>query len=339
MMKVNNSIDTAVLQLTTWYLVIIMVVSFAFSAALFQIYKQEFARGLGRQSLIFRDLPLGVVPNLERLRDSQIEESVEHLSRNLVLFNLATLVLGGAAAYLLAKRTLRPIKDAMDAQNRFIADASHELRTPLTSMRTEIEVGMRDEGLDLPEAKRLLASNLEEVVHLNDLASSLLKLAKPAEEKEIGEANISNAAAKTIELVKSAAEAKQIKLENKIAGNVSARFDEPGLIEVLTILVDNAIKYSPASSTITIGTSDVEKRRAVFVKDEGEGIRASDLPHIFDRFYRAELSRTKEQVPGYGLGLAIAKQIAESNHATLSAKSELGKGSEFTITFAPNLPK
>jgi len=329
----------AYLKLTLFYVLIVMVISVGFSVAIYQISSEELGRGLGRQTGILRDFPMNVptsrnpiIQDLENIKLQQLEESSNHLQRNLIYFNLLILILSFIISYFLAKRTLKPIEEAMGAQNRFTADASHELKTPLTAMRTEIEVSLRDKGLKISDAKKLLGSNLEEIAKLESLSSALLKLTKLEEEikLEFKELALSEIITEAFEKVESLAADKNIEFETKFK-EVPVRGDRQSLVELFVILLDNAIKYSPKKSKISINIKQEKKHATVSIKDRGIGIKASDLPHIFERFYRADQSRSKEKTDGYGLGLSIAKRIVELHDGEISAKSSPGKGSEFIV--------
>jgi two-component system, OmpR family, sensor histidine kinase CiaH len=109
------------------------------------------------------------------------------------------------------------------------------------------------------------------------------------------------------------------------------RGEKSSLTELFTILLDNALKYSPPETVISISSEILRHEVKVSVVDQGVGISAADLPHIFERFYRGDKSRS--QVDGFGLGLSIAKKIVESYNGTISVSSQLGQGSSFTVTF------
>jgi signal transduction histidine kinase len=176
-------IQSAVFRLTLSYLGIIMVLSLLFSVALYRVSYDQVAAGVGRQENAINHMP--VPPQYQSSRADfvqALEDQLDDIQRRLVLrlaaLNLATLLLGGGAAYYLARRTLLPIQEAMEAQGRFTADASHELRTPLTAMRSEIEVALRDKRLGIDDARQLLDSNLEEIAKLEALSAGLLRLAR-----------------------------------------------------------------------------------------------------------------------------------------------------------------
>ncbi|HXH27069.1 MAG TPA: HAMP domain-containing sensor histidine kinase, partial [Candidatus Acidoferrum sp.] len=244
---------------------------------------------------------------------------------------IVLLAVACAASYLLARHNLRPLEQAMEAQSRFTADASHELRTPLTTMRTEIEVALRNPALGKAEMRDLLHSNLEEVAKLKALSEGLLRLAQ-ADGAAVQMARVSLAAVvkNASKQLAATAGAKHITIAENIK-DVTVTGDQQSLSELLVILLDNAIKYSPEQTTVTITTLTQNKQALCTVADQGRGIKAADLPHIFDRFYRTDASRSKLSPGGYGLGLPIARKIIEAHRGSIEVKSAPGKGSTFTI--------
>lgn len=323
---------SAALRLTFWYLAIIMVLSIVFSGALYRLSVNELDRNVNRQIGYFNNF-LGPrdTTNYLQLRHEQLDEGRTHLKADLVVFNLMVLVGGGAASYWLARRTLEPIEQALESQSRFAADASHELRTPLTAIQTENEVALRDPKLNKTQATDLLKSNLEEVAKLKALSEGLLKLANTSGRID----NPQTVAVKDIiepavERLAKAAELKHIKIVNK-PNQLTVRGDPDSLVELVSILIDNAIKYSPNKSQVTIVTSRQHKDVLIEVADRGTGIERSELAKIFDRFYRSDSSRAKSDGGGYGLGLAIAKKIAEAHGGHIEVLSTLGSGSTFIL--------
>lgn len=334
---------SAYLKLTLYYVLIVMIISLVFSLTIYNISLREIDRGLGRQMRALRELPDdSQLPfpfqDLERIKLEQQEATNNYLRLNLIYFNILILALSAVISYFLAKRTLRPIEEMVLAQNRFIADASHELKTPLTAIRTEIEVNLRNKKLRLEDSKKLLASNLEEVGKLETLSNALLNLAKYREDikLEFKKISLSEIIVEAYEKIEKMATKKSIVFSCHPAldagsNRIYIKGDKQSLIELFVILLDNAVKYSPKNSKVTINIFKKDKHAAVEVKDHGIGIKASDLPHIFDRFYRADHSRNKEKADGYGLGLSIAKRIVKLHGGTMVCQSSPGKGSEFII--------
>lgn len=335
--------QSARLKLTAWYLVLIMAISIVFSIVIYQGITQEIDRSLRMQQFrIYRIQhpdaapPTFVIsPNNLPIDYSEIYESATNRIRLvLILINAGIFLLAGGAGYFLAGRTLRPIQEMVDEQNRFITDASHELRTPLTALRSEIEVNLRDEKLSLEEAKSLLASNLEEVENLQSLSDNLLQLAQHQQPQVIevkSAISLADVLEEAVHKVQSLAKKKYITIEQKKVGTIKVNGDKQSLIQLFVILLENAIKYSSEKTIVSITTKSVDHMIHVLVSDEGIGIDKKDIPHIFDRFYRADSSRTKQDVSGYGLGLAIAKKIIEGHNGEISVKSEKNKGTTFTV--------
>lgn len=320
--------DSATMRLTAWYVVILMVISLLFSVVLYHVASDEFNHALGPrrpgETSIFADDVTAL-----NLRQQRIDDSNSRLTGNLVLFNLIVLAGGGVLSYVLARRTLSPIQDAMEAQARFSSDAAHELRTPLAVMQTETEVALRDTKSSKNSYGDALRSNLDEVHRLRTLTDRLLVLSSN-HEIEIGDVQLDDVAGEAMNRSITLAQSKHIAIDNTV-GRVAVRANADSLADIVTILIDNAIKYSPAKSTVTLTSSIQDKYAVVSVADEGMGIAEQDLPHIFGRFYRADTSRSKVNVEGHGLGLSIAKRLVELQHGEITVESTAGKGSTFSI--------
>jgi signal transduction histidine kinase len=269
---------------------------------------------------------------------SQFPDLLQDVQRRLiteiVVIDAVIITIFAAAGYFFAGRALRPIQEMVEEQNRFVSDSSHELRTPLTALRTSIEVNLRDRKLTLEKAKSLLQENLEEVTNLQALSDSLLALAQyqntPTETLH-GSLKILEVLEEANKKVHALAEARKITIS--VTGrDYQLRGDRETLVELFVILLDNAIKYSPEESAISVATEKTDGFVAISVTDQGIGIAEKDLEHIFDRFYRADKSRSREgKKNGYGLGLSIAQSIVEAHNGEIEVESEAGEGSTFTV--------
>jgi len=315
------------IKLTAWYLVIIMLISLSFSAMIYRGATFELNRieRIQRVRLSFPPRP-GIEPEI-------VEETKRRIALALASLNLIILGVSGAAGYFLAGKTLKPISEMLEDQKKFVSDASHELRTPLTSLKSEIEVNLRDKNLDLRGAKKVLASNLEEVNNLQNLSDKLIKLTRyPKGGNNFLPIKISLSviAKEATSKVSSLAESKKIEITNKIR-NITLEGEKESLVELFVIFLDNAIKYSPRGGNIELTAVKTDSRAVISFVDHGLGIDKEDIPHIFDRFYRGDKSRTKSGVFGYGLGLAIAKQIAERHGGSIKVDSQINKGTVFTV--------
>lgn len=323
-------IRSAVLRLSLLYLAIAIIISLSFSWLLYRTASEELDHELRRPPNI-KQLGINSVNAFERFRTDRLNESRDRLRTQIIILDVLTLVAAGGVSYYAARRTLLPIAAALATQTRFAGDASHELRTPLAAMQTEIEVSLRDKGLTKAELRELLASNLEEVNKLQHLSENLLLLASQAEARLTMEPLDSQQVirAAMMRLGKPAA-AKNIKFNDQttpqpVVGNAV------GLEELSYILLDNAIKYSPSESVVTVSNLAQGKHVTLAVSDRGIGITPDKLPHIFERFYRADASRNKTGDGGYGLGLAIAADIARLHHTSVRVQTKDQVGTTFSI--------
>jgi two-component system, OmpR family, sensor histidine kinase CiaH len=315
-----------------WYLLIIMVLSLGCSLALYHVSLVDLQNNAHRQMGYFNNLlEPGDLRGYARIRDNQLTQDRNHLKGSLIFFNLMVLLAGGVVSYGLARRTMEPIEEALEAQKRFTGDASHELRTPLAVMQSEIEVALRSKSLSKERAVALLHSNLEEVGKLKTLSDGLLRLASENAKNLVTETVPLNQVVKeAVDRQAKTAKGKNITIKQDITDS-NLKGDPQSLTELISLILDNAIKYSPEGTQVSIESKKKSRHAVIIISDQGQGIKASDLPHIFDRFYRADTSRTKNNVDGYGLGLAIAKKITDLHGGTITAKSKIGKGSVFTI--------
>ncbi len=320
-------------RLALTYLTIIMVLTVSFSAVFYQQSISEARANLQRQESRLQQYLYFTTPEgISSIQAAELKAFRRNVLKRLAALNIGMLVLGGLVSYLLARRSLQPLEEALEAQGRFTSDAAHELRTPLTAMKTEIEVALRSGSITNSEARRLLASNLEEIDKLQLLTAALLRLARSdttdtSTHKRYRLADILQAAAERLE---SRAAERHIRIELP-ATRLLVRGDSDQLVELFVPLIANAIKYSHDNSTVSIKARRREGRLCVDVIDTGIGIAEVDLPHIFDRFYRADQSRNKSGVEGYGLGLSLAKAIAEAHGGRITVKSRYGKGSTFRV--------
>jgi signal transduction histidine kinase len=333
--------QSATLKLTGWYLLILMAISILFSVAIYNVTTNEVGERLQQLQTRFERRELDGLstpppwlttgdPTYAQLRAEQNERAGHNLLIALYYVNLLILIAGGAGSYFLARRTLGPIEEAHEAQSRFTSDASHELRTPLAVMKMELEVALRDKDLTKAAMREQLESNLEEVNKLSDLAQTLLQLSRldhgKLEREQLSLNSIVNDVIKRYDKT-----GKRVAF-NKSTKNHILYANRASVEELVTILVDNALKYSPDDSLVQIATSRRDRRACLEVTNTGEGISADDLPHIFDRFYRADTARTKSSAQtGHGLGLALAKQIVQLHGGELSATSAPGHATTFTV--------
>jgi signal transduction histidine kinase len=221
--------------------------------------------------------------------------------------------------------------ETLAQQRRFVADASHELRTPLTSIQGYAR--MLDQwALDDPAtAREGIAAIGREAARMSQLVDNLLLLARGDETGavlDLGEHDLNEVVASAVAAARASADGRLSLIEQVFPIPVVARFDRTRIQQVATILLDNAIKFAPPGGTVTISTRTTLDGVELAVADTGPGIAPEDLPHIFERFYRADQSRP---TGGAGLGLAIAQQIADRHGGTIRVQSESGRGATFVL--------
>jgi len=313
--------ESATLKLTLWYAAIIVVISGRFSVVIYSIASSEVGSRIGDFQQNVRQKYTLDLPYYNSLRDEQVHEAEASLLVSLIVTNACIWLAGGIGSYYLAKRPLRPIEESHEAQSRFTSDASHEHRTPLASMKIELEVALRDKDLKKEEMKELLESNLEEVNKLTALSQTLLQLSRLDHDNITREkVNLNDVAERVVERFNKIQP--RVEVMNSQTLNVLA--NASNIDELLTILVDNALKYSPADSKVSVAYIKQKNLSGFSVTNSGKGIPADVLPHIFDRFYRADTSRTSGDKKGFGLGLALAKKLVQIH------------GGELTVSSAPN---
>jgi signal transduction histidine kinase len=223
----------------------------------------------------------------------------------------------------------RQLEQTLDSQRRFVADASHELRTPLTTIRGNIELLRREPPIDAKERADVLADTKDEVDRLIRLVHELLVLARA----DAGQAlhreplPVKPLLEDVCRQFRLLAPQRTILCESLPDAQVLG--DRDTLKQVFLILLDNAIMHTSPGATVGMTAVVAEGRVAISVRDNGAGIAPDVLPHIFERFYRSQVSRSGI---GTGLGLSIAKELVEAQEGTISVESKIGQGSVFTVT-------
>lgn len=332
---------SALLKLTAAYLAIVMFISSMFSVVLYHFATSELSSGLQNQyhRWFSEYQPFGL--RVPASPGTELAARSHHILVELIYFNLLVLVVIGAASYLLARRSLRPIEAAHEQQKRFTADVSHELRTPLTALKMETEVALLDKKAPAALLRDVLTSNLEEVERMEGLINELLQLSS-LEASEVRSSfapvQLQTVAEAALGSIQKLADSKRIQIDN-IGGQAMTVGDRAALIQLVVILLENAIKYSPVGSSVSLGVQMAGGRALVDIKDRGRGIDRGALPHIFDRFYRADPARSPQEVQGFGLGLSLAKLIADLHGGEITLTSTAGHGTTATVSLPLAAPE
>jgi signal transduction histidine kinase len=248
----------------------------------------------------------------------------QYLTGLLILGSIASLLLA-FISWWLAGRSLSPAQKAWDQQQNFVSNASHELRTPLTLIRATAEIGLRAHVSQ--EQGQTLQDIVNETDYMNHLVDDLLLLSRlDAQRLQLAREiiPISNLIAETLRQMEKLAQEKNITLTmDTIKGNITG--DPARVRQVLLILLDNALRFTPPGGTIHLSAKASGKFIEIVVADSGSGIPPEHLPHLFERFYQVRTNATNDSRSN-GLGLSIAKALIEAQHGTIHIESAPGKG-------------
>lgn len=257
--------------------------------------------------------------------DLSLLSSLVDLSAAIIIFSLIFVFV---FSYFLSKWAIKPVKNAFENQKRFISDASHELKTPLTVISANADVLESEIG-----DNKWLSNIKSQSSLMSGLVYDLLDLAKLDETKDemiMTEFDLSSVVLnKALEFECTAFENHKT-FEQNIKENIKFKGNEDSIKHLVTILIDNAIKHSDVNGLIRVTLTTDGNKKILQVYNTGNGIKNDEKDKIFNRFYRSDQSRSKE-TGGYGLGLAIAKSIAEANHGTISVDGEENQWVSFTV--------
>jgi signal transduction histidine kinase len=304
----------------------------------------------------------------------QLEASLEHLLKVLVVGIVAVLIAVGLGSLLLTNQTLHPLSDitrkarhighdrlneriavhnesdelgqlsivlnqlferlqrAFESQKMFLADAAHELKTPLSVLRAHWESEINNPELSL-EMKKTIVQDTETITRLNHLINDLLLLSQTEGTQSSFQFKTLRLDTLLAEVIADAAMLTAMKSQEIVVGelsDVAVSADQTRLYQLFFNLLDNASKYTPEGGKIVLKMDLDDSWVKIRVEDNGPGISAEDLPHIFERFYRVQKDRGR-RTGGTGLGLAICELIVEAHRGSIGVESQIGKGSVFTV--------
>lgn len=266
-----------------------------------------------------------------------LESVQESLGRSRLFLSLGipiTLGFTGIVGWILAGLAMQPVRRSYEQLQRFTADASHELRAPVAAILSNAQVGLLAPAEDNQQPRKRLENVVTQSKYMSALIANLLFLARhqgklnPQDIKKIDIVDLLNS---LVDQYQALAAEKDLKFETNIP-NLSQEVcgDRDLLQQAIHNLLDNAIKYTPAGGIVTLSLIVKPRRLVIQLKDTGIGIPSSDLPHIFDRFYRVDKARTR-QTGGFGLGLAIAEQIIQAHKGKITVNSEVDQGTMFQV--------
>lgn len=329
-------------RLTLSYLAVIMTLSLIFTGIIYLLSTASLNRPLlpseEENSSVSVEAPEFGEHSFENTFRKRLERR-DNTTRMTIIyslagFNLGIFVIGIFVSRSLAKLTLAPIERAMMKQTQFIFDASHELKTPLTAMLVRNEVALRKKSLPEEKAREVIEKNVEEILKMKELTASMLDVAREnGEPEKSAEINVPEFLADLKEKLAPVAKGQGVKIETEmnLGKNLRASVAKNTLEQILTIFADNAMKYS-GEKIIYLRAGRRGKNVAFSVKDNGAGVKKEDQKRIFERFYQVDAARTRtEDKTSHGLGLAIAKNLAERQGYKIVLRSSEGRGAEFEV--------
>ncbi|MDR3642841.1 MAG: HAMP domain-containing sensor histidine kinase [Candidatus Doudnabacteria bacterium] len=319
----SDAFHRARIKLTLWYMAIILVIVTLFSISFYIVSTRQIQRSFHEY--------IRAEPGQE---ENFLEDSHERLAWLLVAIDGTILLIAAFSSYSFAGYTLKPIKQTLEGQKRFVADASHELRTPLAVMRTDIEVLLRQKTPAAPEVKNTLDSVLEEIGNLTHLSSQLLDLSKAEDitfRQNFLPLDLQQLIVGTAAKFQNYSHSRQVELSVEEIAPVKILGNSHFLEHALGNVIENAIKYNKPGGRVRIGANAGKNRAEISITDTGIGIAESDLPLIFERFYQTDQSKHGQ---GTGLGLSIVKAIIDGHGGFITVRSRLSSGT----TIAINLP-
>ena len=269
---------------------------------------------------------------------SQLEQTSEKHESQIALVMICFWGISLFASIFLAKMSVKPLLESMNRQKAFVENASHELRTPLAVLQNRLETLFRKPEATIMESSESIASSLEEVRNMRFLTTNLLNLARRDDgiKPELGEVepDFFNTIFTNYEMI--ASENNRVfRFENRVHRTIIT--DKLLLKQLMTILFDNAVKYTEEEGDIYFEISTTERSLYLTVADNGIGISAADKKKIFDRFYRVDKARTRQK-GGFGLGLSLAKQIVDALKGSISVKDNKPNGTIFEVKIAISTP-
>lgn len=233
----------------------------------------------------------------------------------------------------LFKEALAPVQDAWNKQKRFVADASHELKTPLTVMLANFSVLLSHPNDTIDEQRKWLINSRDEALNMQKLVESLLILARSdaaIDLPEMKSVHLSDLLLNSALSFEAVAFEKDIKMNTQIAPNIYVKGDEQSLKQLISILLDNAVKYAGKNGEINVKLFKYDVKYIIMqVQNTGQPIPSHELPHVFERFYRGEQMRS--EVSGHGLGLAIAYKIVQIHNGKITAQSSKSQGTKMQV--------
>lgn len=254
----------------------------------------------------------------------------QELGRTMIWVIIAVLILAIGLGYVLAKRLLRPVRQAYEAQERFLADAAHELRNPLATMSAVVQNATSSNATTKKQFDKYLQQIKRQLKRMVRINEDLLFLERDIDEENDGNTNLSELLKDVVEDMQPHATDRKLSFKLDIEADLESDIAARDFVRLSRNLIENAIKYSrPKSRTVSISLKSHKNKAELLVKDSGIGIPAEDIEKIKDRFYRGS---NASDVAGSGLGMSIVQKIVDKRKGEFEITSQLNKGTTVRIT-------
>lgn len=266
---------------------------------------------------------------------SYVTNSLIHLAAVLFFIWFGAMLLFLFISIQLSHIASKPLEEAMEREKQFVADISHDLKTPLSVILANNSILMENQDATVGSVYRWIDSSQIAAKRMQQLITQMLKLAD-VERKNITisleEVDASNIAMKASLQLESLAYEKSVTLDTELIESCVIQTNEDYLMQIISSLLENALKYEPKNGKVLFKLAQDKHKTCICVQNFGTTIAQEDLPHVFDRFYRSDKSRTNE-TESFGLGLAITKEMVNKIHGEISVTSNPQEGTIFTVTF------
>lgn len=319
----NDLFFRAEVKLAFWYSVGVLFLLAIMSLSIFTVFNNNFPS---------REEWGEMVEEHDGLLEERFEETVnEHLLNTIIQIDLIFSFLLVIASVFVSKKTIRPLREASAREKMFTADVAHEFRTPLAVMKTGTEVALHKN--DLEYIKKVSRDNLEEIDSLASLLDDLIFLIKNSSFKksEKNKFSLSKLVEREAQSLKEYSKMNNVNIISEIESDISIVSDERQISRLVKNIIKNAIDYNKVDGSVNVSLCG-GKKISLKIKDTGIGLSKEEISHIFDRFFKADNSRSRMK-NGSGLGLAIVKEIADENGISINVTSVVGEGTVFELIF------